>query len=123
MRLRLTDVRDHSVRELDLSRISPDMPGWNGHVAGWSLGREGSGARIELDERLDECRIGIFHASNHVVLWGAAKELPEAWMPSQEASNRPLVPFQPEAWIRLDRKDIFDLGSKGDAWIRFDSMP
>ncbi len=40
MRIRLADIRDHLVQELDLSLDARDMPGWQSGVVGWSIGRK-----------------------------------------------------------------------------------
>ena len=68
------------------------MTGWQSGVVGWSIGPKGSGAPIEIDEPLSECRVGVFAFSYHVLLWGVAKELPEIWSFPQERSTEKLVP-------------------------------
>jgi hypothetical protein len=119
----ITDLRDRSVRDLDLPYDSRDMPGWNKWVMGWSIGPRGSGAPIELDEPLGECRIGIFPASNHVLLWGTAKELPEIWMLRGDVSVDALVPIQPEHWTPIDRAYLAEMALVGNVRLRFDRRP
>ena len=122
MRVRLTDIRDHSIRELDLSPVSCDMSGWQSGVAGWSIGAKGSGAPIELDEPLGECHVGVFAFRYQLLLWGQAKELPEVWLFPQ---GRPgsLVPFEPSRWLLTDREDLGRVAMGGDVRLRFDQSP
>jgi len=124
VRIRVTDIRDHSVQELDLSPDSQDMPGWQSGVAGWSIGSKGSGAPIELDEPLGQCCLGVFAYTYHVLLWGRAKELPEVWsFPQDKPSNR-LVPFQPERWLLIPREELRRVAmGGGDVRLRFDQSP
>ena len=57
------------VAELPLS--ARDMDGWNENVTGWSIGTESSGAFIKINEpALENGSLGIFPASNYVILWG-----------------------------------------------------
>ena len=123
MRVRVTDVRDHSVQEVDLSPGSRDMSGWQSGVVGWSLGQKGSGSPIELDEPLRDCRVGVFVFTYQVLLWGVAKELPEVWLFPQSKPNAQLVPFQPERWLRLDREELRRVSMGGDIRLRFDQSP
>ena len=51
MRIRLTDIRDHLVQELDLSLDARDMPGWQSGVVGWSIGRKGAAHRLNSTNR------------------------------------------------------------------------
>jgi hypothetical protein len=46
------------------------MKGWNNLVKGWSVGGKSSGADVEIDEALGGVDLGIFPASNHIILWG-----------------------------------------------------
>ena len=123
MRVRLTDIRDHSVQELELSLKSCDMPGWQSGVAGWSIGAKGSGAPIELDEPLDECQIGVFRASFQLLLWGVAKELPNVWLFPMGMSTSRLLPFEPERWLLVDRKDLSRVAMGGNVRLRIDQSP
>jgi len=99
------------------------MSGWQNGVVGWSLGAKGSGSPIELDERLGECHVGVFAVTYQVLLWGVAKELPEVWLFPQSKPNTPLVPFDPEGWLRLDREELKRVSMGGDIRLRFDQSP
>jgi len=123
VRVRLTDIRDHSVQELDLTLDSRDMPGWQSGVFGWSIGPKNSGAPIELDQQLDECHVGVFAFSYHVLLWGQAKELPPVWLFPQVRSTGSLVPFEPERWLLIDRAELGRVAMGGDVRLRFDQSP
>jgi hypothetical protein len=123
VRVRLTDIRDHSVQEIDLLPDSRDMPGWQDGASGWSLGPKGSGSPIELDEQLGECRVGVFTFTYQVLLWGVAKELPEVWLFPQSKPTNQLVPFDPEVWLRLDREELKRVSMGGDIRLRFDQSP
>ena len=123
MRIRLTDIRDHLVQELDLPLDARDMPGWQSGVVGWSIGRKGTGAPIELDEPLVECHVGVFTASYQVLLWGRAKKLPEVWLFPQGKSHGMLVPFEPERWLRTDREELARVAMGGDVRLRMDQSP
>ena len=123
MRVRVTDIRDHSVQEVDLLPASRDMSGWQSGVAGWSLGQKGSGSPIEIDEPLQACRVGIFVVTYQVLLWGVAKELPEVWLFPQARPNTPVVPFEPQRWLRLDREELRRVSMGGDIRLRFDQSP
>jgi hypothetical protein len=123
VRVRLTDIRDHSVRELDLPLESRDMRGWQSGVVGWSIGQKGSGAPIELDEPLGECHVGVFTFTFQQLIWGVAKELPEIWLFPQERSSSRLVPFEPERWLLLDREELSRVAMGGDVRLRFDQSP
>jgi hypothetical protein len=123
VRVRLTDIRDHSVRELDLPPESREMPGWQNGVFGWSIGMKGSGAPIELDESLHECTIGVFMGRFQVLLWGTAHNLPEVWMLPQGRSIGSLVPFQPERWFVIEREELRRVAMGGDVHLRFDQSP
>ena len=123
MRLRLTNIRDHSVQELDLTAESRDMPGWQSGVVGWSIGRKGSGSPIEIDEPLGECHVGVFIFTYHVLLWGKAKELPEIWSFPLVKSAGALVPFEPERWLLLSREDLGRVAMGGDVRLRLDQSP
>jgi hypothetical protein len=98
------------------------MASWNGARSAWSIGSKGSGARIEIDEPLGDCQVGIVRASNHALLWGTAKELPEVWMLRDLDSDRPLVPFEPERWWRIERSQLAE-STVGDVRLRFDRRP
>ena len=123
VRVRLTDIRDHSVQELDLPLAARDMSGWQSGVVGWSIGQKGSGAPIELNEPLGECRVGVFTVSFQQLLWGVAKELPDVWLFPQERSTSRLVPFEPERWLLLDREELSRVAMGGDVRLRFDQSP
>jgi hypothetical protein len=123
VRVRLTDIRDHSSRELDLPLESRDMPGWQSGIVGWSIGEEGSGAPIELDEPLGECHVGVFSVSFQLLLWGVAKELPDIWLFPQGTSTQRLVPFQPERWLLIDREELSRVAMGGDVRLRLDQSP
>jgi hypothetical protein len=99
------------------------MPGWQNGVLGWSIGQKGSGAPIELDEPLGECRVGVFAVSYHVLLWGAAKELPNVWSFPQERSTGKLVPFDPERWLLINREELGRVAMGGNVRLRFDQSP
>jgi hypothetical protein len=123
VRIRVTDIRDQSVQELELHLDSRDMSGWQGGVVGWSIGQTGSGAQIELDERLGECHVGVFAVSYHVLLWGMAKELPNVWSFPQERSTGKLVPFEPERWLLIEREELGRVAMGGNVRLRFDQSP
>ena len=123
MRVRLTDIRDHLVQELDLPLDARDMPGWQSGVVGWSIGRKGTGAPIELDEPLVECHVGVFTVSYQVLLWGRAKKLPEVWLFPQGKSPGMLVPFEPGRWLRTDREELARVAMGGDVRLRMDQSP
>jgi hypothetical protein len=123
VRVRVIDIRDHSVKELDLSTGSRDMSGWQSGVLGWSLGQKGSGSPIELDEPLGECHVGVFEVTYQVLLWGRARELPEVWLFPQTKPTTQLVPFVPEQWLRLDREELKRVSMGGDIRLRFDQSP
>ena len=120
-RFRITDLRDHTVRDFELNLESQDMLGWNDLVAGWSIGAVGSGAPIVIDEPLDGCHVGIFPASNHIILWGSATRLPEMWvLAGWHERHDELVPFLAECWTRRDP----DARSEdGRVYVRFDGRP
>jgi len=99
------------------------MSGWQSGVVGWSLGQRGSGSPIELDENLHDCRVGVFAVTYQVLLWGLAKELPEVWLFPQDRPNSPLVPFDPQRWLRLDREELKRVSMGGDIRLRFDQSP
>jgi len=100
------------------------MAGWQSGVSGWSIGTKGSGAPIELDEPLGECRVGIFAASFQVLIWGEAKELPEVWIyPHQGRLTTSLVPFEPERWFQIEREELRRVAMGGDVKLRFDQSP
>lgn len=123
MRVRLTNIRDHSVQELDLLPASRDMDGWQSGVVGWSIGQKGSGAQIELDEPLGECHVGVFTFSLGLLLWGKAKELPEVWLLPQGRPTSKLVPFEPERWLLIDREELGRVAMGGDVRLRLDQTP
>ena len=123
MRVRITDIRDHSDRELDLQSSACDMPGWQSGVVGWSIGPKGSSAAIELDEPLEECRVGVFRSSFQILLWGTAKELPDIWLfPMGMPTNR-LVPIEPERWLLVEREDLGRVAMGGNVRLRIDQSP
>jgi hypothetical protein len=123
VRVRITDIRDHSVRELDLALASCDMPGWQSGVVGWSIGSKGSGAPIEFDEPLDDCRVGVFKASFQFLLWGTAKKLPDIWLFPIGMSTSRLVPLEPERWLLVDREDLGRVAMGGNVRLRIDQSP
>jgi hypothetical protein len=123
VRVRVTDIRDYSVREITLSPESGDMPGWQSGVIGWSIGRRGSGAPIEIDEPLDDCRVGVFSASFQVLLWGTAKNLPDVWLFPIGASTDALLPLEPERWLLVDREGLSRVAMGGDVRLRIDQSP
>ena len=91
--------------EREICVESPEVPGWNPFVKGWSIGGISSGANIQLDEPLDGCQLGIFPASNHIVLWGQVNEsspLPPIDMFYQgEWRHKPKVE-ESRLWFRFD---------------------
>ena len=100
------------------------MAGWQSGVVGWSIGPKGSGAPIELDEPLPDCRVGVFAVSYHVLLWGLARELPEIWSFPQERSTGNLVPFQPDRWLLIEREELGRVAmGGGNVRLRFDQSP
>ena len=123
MRFRLTDIRDHSVEEIDLLPDSRDMSGWQNGVVGWSIGQKGSGAPIELNEPLGECHVGIFTYSFQLLLWGTARELPDVWVLPLGRPPKTLVPFEPERWLLIDREDLSRVAMGGDVRLRIDQSP
>jgi hypothetical protein len=123
VRVRLTDIRDHSVQELDLPVESCDMPGWQSGVVGWSIGQKGSGAPIELDEALGECHVGVFNFSFQQLLWGVAKKLPDVWLFPQGKATNGLVPFEPDRWLLIEREELGRVAMGGDVRLRFDQSP
>jgi hypothetical protein len=123
VRVRITDIRDHKVQELDLSPDSRTMAGWQSGVLGWSIGQRESGAPIEIDEPAGAYRVGVFVFTFQVLLWGIGKELPEVWSFPQDTPTRGLVPFNPERWLRLDREELKRVAMGGDIRIRFDQSP
>jgi hypothetical protein len=123
VRIRLTDIRDHSVQELDLPLTACDMPGWQSGVVGWSIGPKGSGAPIELDEPMADCRVGVFRASFQVLLWGVAKTLPDIWLFPIGMSTSRLVPIEPERWLMVEREDLGRVAMGGNVRLRIDQSP
>jgi hypothetical protein len=123
VRFRLTDIRDHSVQELDLPLESRDMSGWQSGVVGWSIGKKGSGSPIELDEPLGECHVGVFRVSFQLLLWGTAKELPDVWLYPQGKSTNSLLPFEPERWLLIEREELRRVAMGGDVRLRMDQSP
>src|SRR5436190_4075864 len=100
------------------------MAGWQSGVVGWSIGQKGSGARIELDEPLGECHVGVFTFSLGLLLWGVAKQLPDVWLLIPQ--GRPpgtLVPFEPERWLLIEREEISRVAMGGDVRLRLDQSP
>jgi len=124
VRVRLTDIRDYSVQEIAVPPESRDMAGWQRGVVGWSIGQTGSGARIELDEPLGDCHVGVFTFSLGVLLWGLAKELPDVWLliPQGRPPAR-LVPFEPERWLLIEREELSRVAMGGDVRLRLDQSP
>jgi hypothetical protein len=124
VRVRLTDIRDHSVRETELTPESRDMAGWQSGVIGWSIGQKGSGSPVQLDAPLGECRVGIFTFSLGLLLWGVAKQLPEVWLliPQGRPSGK-LVPFEPERWLLIEREEMSRVAMGGDVRLRLDQSP
>jgi len=123
VRIRIVDIRDDSVRELDLPLTACDMPGWQSGVTGWSIGPKGSGEPIELDEPLDECRVGVFRAGFQILLWGVAKKLPDIWLYPIGMSTNRLVPIEPERWLLVDREDLGRVAMGGNVRLRIDQSP
>jgi hypothetical protein len=101
------------------------MDGWQSGVVGWSIGPKGSGAPLELDEPLDECRVGIFTFSLGALIWGVAKKLPEVWLmlPQHGKSIAALVPFEPERWLLIEREEMSRVAMGGDVRLRVDQTP
>jgi hypothetical protein len=123
VRVRITDIRDHTVQELDLSLNSRDMTGWQSGVLGWSIGQKESGAPIQINEPPGEYRVGVFVFTFQVLLWGIGNELPEVWSFPQDTPTRGLVPFNPERWLRLHPEELKRVAMGGDIRIRFDQSP
>jgi hypothetical protein len=123
VRVRLTDIRDDSVQELDLPSSACDMPGWQDSVVGWSIGPKGSGAPIEIDEPLAECRVGVFRAGFQILLWGAAKKLPDIWLFPIGTSTSKLVPIERERWLLVEREDLGRVAMGGNVRLRIDQSP
>jgi hypothetical protein len=100
------------------------MPGWQSGVTGWSIGQKGSGAPIELDQPLGDCRVGVFTFSLGLLLWGVAKELPDVWLliPQRGATGK-LVPFEPERWLLIEREEMSRVAMGGDVRLRLDQSP
>ena len=123
MRVRLTDIRDDSVQELELPSSACDMPGWQDGVVGWSIGPKGSGAPIEIDEPLAECRVGVFRAGFQILLWGVAKKLPDIWLFPIGMSTSKLVPIERERWLLVEREDLGRVAMGGNVRLRIDQSP
>lgn len=123
MRIRLIDIRDHSAQELDLPLTACDMSGWQSGVVGWSIGPKGSGAPIEIDEPMAECRVGVFRASFQVLLWGTAKTLPDIWLFPIGMSTSRLVPLELERWLIVEREDLGRVAMGGNVRLRIDQSP
>jgi hypothetical protein len=99
------------------------MPGWQSGVVGWSIGPKGSGAPIELDEPLDECRVGVFRASFQVLLWGMAKKLPDIRLFPIGVPTSRLLPSEPERWLLVEREDLSRVAMGGNVRLRIDQSP
>ena len=99
------------------------MPGWQDGVVGWSIGPKGSGAPIEIDEPLAECRVGVFHAGFQILLWGAAKKLPDIWLFPIGMSTSKLVPIERERWLLVEREDLGRVAMGGNVRLRIDQSP
>ncbi len=123
MRLRITDIRDHSIREVDLSPDSCDMAGWQDGISGWAIGPKGSGAAIELDEPLGECHVGVFNFTFQLLLWGVAKQLPNIWLYPIGRPPSKLLPLEPERWLLVEREDLRRVAMGGDVRLRIDLGP
>jgi hypothetical protein len=54
----------------DVTVGPPHIQGWNNLAKGWSVGGNSSGTDVEIDEALSGIDLGIFPASNHIILWG-----------------------------------------------------
>lgn len=77
----ITNVRTGKRLELDIWNQNCNMQGWQPNVVGWSIGERGSRAPIEIDGDLQSARLGIFPASNHVILWGCGDDpLPSLYL-------------------------------------------
>jgi hypothetical protein len=99
------------------------MPGWQSGVTGWSIWPNGSGAPIELDEPLDECRVGVFSVSFQLLLWGVAKKLPDIWLFPIGMPTSRLVPIEPERWLLVEREDLSRVAMGGNVRLRIDQSP
>ena len=99
------------------------MPGWQNGVVGWSIGPRGSGAPIELNEPLDDCKVGVFRASFQFLLWGTAKKLPDIWLFPLDMPTSKLLPLEPERWLLVDREDLSRVAMGGNVRLRIDQSP
>lgn len=95
-------ITDNRKRIVELPLDARDLDGWNEYVRGWSIGPASTNAYIVVEEaELAGVQLGIFPASNHVLLWGHVPEgqtLPQiawnqgegwrTWKPMQFAPGR-----------------------------------
>jgi hypothetical protein len=132
-RFRITDVWTHQPYVIDLDFDARDMPGWQPKVIGWSVGSLASGAAIELDEPLDGIEIGIFPASNHVLLWGKADPaIPDVFL-LRGGGVRGNVEFllhslkvlslSRRRWAKLSSEQLRSQARPGHIRWRFDRRP
>jgi hypothetical protein len=115
------------------------MPGWNHLVVGWSLGAVGTGSAIEIDEPLEGAKLGIFLASNHVILSGVcpkstAESLPEIgirsdnplkvrsiWARSLDLITGRRAKNEQNEWRIVDPMSY--ARHEGELYVRFDQRP
>ena len=64
----VTDISNGTTEKIEVG--APDIDGWNDLVKGWSISGKSTTAQLKIDEDLGGLQLGIFHASNHMILWG-----------------------------------------------------
>ena len=99
------------------------MAGWQDGISGWAIGPKGSGASIELDEPLGDCRVGVFSFTFQLLLWGVAKQLPDIWLYPIGRPGSKLLPLEPERWLLVEREDLRRVAMGGDVRLRIDQSP
>ena len=63
--------RSNAVWERTVLVEDQDLPGWNEHAYGWSIGPTGSPTHIQIDEPgLTGSALGLFREGSHVLLYG-----------------------------------------------------
>ncbi|HLY76098.1 MAG TPA: hypothetical protein VKU80_18410 [Planctomycetota bacterium] len=101
----ITDTATGKSREIPLGQ--PAKKGWNDLVLGWGLGTLKSCADITLDEPLEGADLGIYFASNHMILSGtAAKGSTPPEISFADSPERAKAETGAKVYFRFDGSDL-----------------